>query len=691
MFIQDVKSSNGTFVNGERLSNEGVESEPYELKSEDIVEFGIDIVSEDNKTVVHSKVSAKVYCVWNVEDAGMSSRELVQYYPYDHNHGFGPARAGTAGHTSGLLPMAMMSAGGKGIGLNFDFVLAKLQTELERSKETGAELQSLTTQMNDIQETLSGGVPPTENGQATKHIPPQFRRSSHDSKQVYVPGIPDHVVGDPTATIAALQAQLSNTQNILFSHKDRIKSLEALLQEHEAIKGEVSGLKLQMEESKHQFENLLQEQAAARDDDEGEFDGPDFGSRSSRRPSTSSKRSSNLKRSSSSRSSASNLSAKDKASVANDELMAQNNALTARLEALSSELERALDLSRNLQLQHKETSSTVKSLESKVVSLEKDMATRVADAAGSAGRSAEDRWEHWKTKFEEGWRKEREGWEQERERLRGVVREWEEASRRAQEEEEEWIMNARRNADSEGDDDDAVSDREYSSSGSDSGERWVGRGSSGEVSLGLHMPDSHPLSPRSASSGQQQQQQQQQAGSRRQSSSRLEPAIRGLRATAGEPSSPGVADPNRSTNSRHSSGGSNTPLLSGGSASEALDALRFKSARNRRAGTITGRKRGSQAEASRASKLSSEGTGKTKSSTTKSKSGELDATTESKEDDREDKTGGDSTAESDETAHENPSPEHGKGRNASQVITHSKQQQMQWTDQVRFALCSDLE
>lgn len=76
MFIQDVKSSNGTFVNGERLSNEGVESEPYELKSEDIVEFGIDIVSEDNKTVVHSKVSAKVYCVWNVEDAGMSSRSL---------------------------------------------------------------------------------------------------------------------------------------------------------------------------------------------------------------------------------------------------------------------------------------------------------------------------------------------------------------------------------------------------------------------------------------------------------------------------------------------------------------------------------------------------------------------------------------------------------------------------------------
>jgi hypothetical protein len=37
-------------------------------------EFGIDIVSEDNKTVVHRKVAAKAYCVFNVDDAGMSAR-----------------------------------------------------------------------------------------------------------------------------------------------------------------------------------------------------------------------------------------------------------------------------------------------------------------------------------------------------------------------------------------------------------------------------------------------------------------------------------------------------------------------------------------------------------------------------------------------------------------------------------------
>lgn len=60
VWIRDVKSSNGTFVNGTRLSPENRESEPTELRQHDSLELGIDIVSEDQKTVVHHKVSAKV-------------------------------------------------------------------------------------------------------------------------------------------------------------------------------------------------------------------------------------------------------------------------------------------------------------------------------------------------------------------------------------------------------------------------------------------------------------------------------------------------------------------------------------------------------------------------------------------------------------------------------------------------------
>lgn len=60
IYIRDVKSSNGTFVNGTRLSQENRESEPHELQTSDHLELGIDIVSEDQKTVVHHKVAAKV-------------------------------------------------------------------------------------------------------------------------------------------------------------------------------------------------------------------------------------------------------------------------------------------------------------------------------------------------------------------------------------------------------------------------------------------------------------------------------------------------------------------------------------------------------------------------------------------------------------------------------------------------------
>lgn len=60
IWIRDVKSSNGTFVNGARLSAENRDSEPHELQTQDHLELGIDIVSEDQKTVVHHKVAAKV-------------------------------------------------------------------------------------------------------------------------------------------------------------------------------------------------------------------------------------------------------------------------------------------------------------------------------------------------------------------------------------------------------------------------------------------------------------------------------------------------------------------------------------------------------------------------------------------------------------------------------------------------------
>lgn len=68
IWIRDVKSSNGTFVNGSRLSQENRDSDPHELREQDMLELGIDIVSEDQKTIVHHKVAARV------EHAGIYTR-----------------------------------------------------------------------------------------------------------------------------------------------------------------------------------------------------------------------------------------------------------------------------------------------------------------------------------------------------------------------------------------------------------------------------------------------------------------------------------------------------------------------------------------------------------------------------------------------------------------------------------------
>jgi hypothetical protein len=430
------------------------------------------------------------------------------------------------------------------------------------------------------------------------------------------------------------------------------------LREHETIKDEVLGLRQQMEQSKQDFELMLQSQTARRgshsdgsdnSDEEGEKSGkPDR--KGGDNGSSSSQHSSSLQRSTSNMSLS---SSPNKTKISNEEVMNQTNTLYARLDTLSEDLEQALEISRTLQKQHAESLSAVKLLEDKVVSLERDMAMRVADAAEHAGRAAEDRWESWKNKFEEGWRKEREGWEQERERLRRVVREWEEASRRAQEEEEERLMNGRLSGDSEPDD---------GSSSSDDGSRrrrsraddWIVpniNNSSDPESLLMRMPArSHSASPRSSFV-----ERDDGVRIRRESSSRLDPAIRALKAAAGEPS--GERGIPRTT-------GGSTPRTGSPSAAEgALGALRARSARNRRAATITARKRGQQRRKSSGTEKEVVG----KSGLSVSDSVKTITETENADEDTRNISQSDST-ESDETAHEGPKSDSEREKSKTQVI-----------------------
>ncbi|TFY65545.1 hypothetical protein EVG20_g5542 [Dentipellis fragilis] len=74
IFIKDMGSTNGTFVNGERLSDQGVRSEPFQLKSYDVVDFAINLPNRKG-IVLYRKVSALVICVFSEEDARAAPRD----------------------------------------------------------------------------------------------------------------------------------------------------------------------------------------------------------------------------------------------------------------------------------------------------------------------------------------------------------------------------------------------------------------------------------------------------------------------------------------------------------------------------------------------------------------------------------------------------------------------------------------
>jgi hypothetical protein len=144
-------------------------------------EFGIDIVGEDNKTIVHHKVAARVVCVLTEQEAQLAARveshqnpptlSALSTQPGTTNgtsafnftgtqNAAGPARRPVS-QQQGLVGMGSMGANMRAPGrssITFDHILSRLQGELQKSRETGAELHSLTGAMNEIHETLGGNL-----------------------------------------------------------------------------------------------------------------------------------------------------------------------------------------------------------------------------------------------------------------------------------------------------------------------------------------------------------------------------------------------------------------------------------------------------------------------------------------------------------------------------------------------------
>ncbi|KAF8315405.1 hypothetical protein DL93DRAFT_2196684 [Clavulina sp. PMI_390] len=276
IYIKDVKSSNGTFVNGERLSVEGMESDPWELKTDDRVEFGIDIVGEDNKTIIHHKVAATVFCVITPDDYAQLSMHHPGLQSQHHTsqtngayHMQNQARRPSLQQTQSPIGLGGLGGGpalglsgrtGKS-GLTFDHILNRLQNELQKSRDTGSELTSLTSVMTDIHESVGGAAlvsyilspfffqpsPAPPSIQSLHNIPP-VRPPTADIPQS---------TSDPSVDLASLQSQLLQTQSVLASHADKVKTIESVIAEHDSVKHELQLMRDLMEQRKAEMETMI--------------------------------------------------------------------------------------------------------------------------------------------------------------------------------------------------------------------------------------------------------------------------------------------------------------------------------------------------------------------------------------------------------------------------------------------------
>lgn len=239
VYIKDIKSSNGTFINGTRLSPESQESEPFELHSEDVVDFGIDILTDDNKDILHRRVACRVFLVMTPEDALKLRSDFTSLYR-------GGVHGGSLG-TAGLCPGAEGGFRRNKSNVNVDQVIMRLQSELQKSSMVGSDLHALGTSIQKIHDTLEGGAVPVQDAPYQELVPASapHDHSSDSTKQVQL---------NP-ASAASLETQLANTHNVLASHVEKIKHLEETLASYERVKDEFSSLKCEVEEMRLELRN----------------------------------------------------------------------------------------------------------------------------------------------------------------------------------------------------------------------------------------------------------------------------------------------------------------------------------------------------------------------------------------------------------------------------------------------------
>ncbi|KAF9432989.1 hypothetical protein BGZ76_010024 [Entomortierella beljakovae] len=240
VFIRDLKSSNGTFLNGKRLCAENVESEPFVLNQNDQLEFGIDILDESG-SMLHEKVACKIYI------SRMSSYPTPKGSPQET-----PAKLQSGSPTeSGPSSIKSTAAGGQ--GTNIDLIISRLQNELTRSQETNADLGSLKQGLGELERAIT--TPPKEDTNAeteSQDQSQQFQKLIEESQAIHA------------AEIAKLNKELGEAQSEIEAYIQKIHILEPLVSEDEILKrdiaqstAELTQVKLERDLAKDSMNDLI--------------------------------------------------------------------------------------------------------------------------------------------------------------------------------------------------------------------------------------------------------------------------------------------------------------------------------------------------------------------------------------------------------------------------------------------------
>lgn len=213
--------------------------------------------------------------------------------------------------------------------------------------------------MADIHDTLGGNVPPPP--------PPAFHHTTRQGITLL-----GKANGADLQGLALLQAQLSDTQASLAGHVDKLRNLEGLAVEHDAIRSELDDLRSRFESR----------QADVHDDDDAASVRSVETVRAPSPPMTEHENSMS-------------------------ELREQNAMLLKRLESLTQEVRDA-----NATERAEATSDVVRTLTARVDQLESEAVAR------------ETRWEAWRQQFHASWQQEQRAWEEEKAQLRSLVTQW---------------------------------------------------------------------------------------------------------------------------------------------------------------------------------------------------------------------------------------------------------------------------